>query len=157
MRLGGRKDALGNTSAWGEKQILGGILFPWRKETFCTLLCLVAIQVEYGCSTREVTLLKYYRRRRSRCSFTTLSSVLVPHHTWVITFKRDAESYLPFSKYSLTRRANAQVLPFETRELSRETPATTVKLQLNYAGFSKETFPHDSATNLFKIVRNHVP
>ena len=30
----GGKDALGNTSAWGEKKILGGILFPWRKETF---------------------------------------------------------------------------------------------------------------------------
>ena len=95
--------------------------------------------------------------RRSRCSFTTLSSHRVPHHhTWVITFKRDAESYLPpFSE----KRAQV-LLPFETPENfqgKKKRPATTLKLQLNYAGFSKETFLHDSATNLLKTVRNHVP
>ena len=95
--------------------------------------------------------------RRSRCSFTTLSSHRVPHHhTWVITFKRDAESYLPpFSE----KRAQV-LLPFETPENfqgKKKRPATTLKLQLNYAGFSKETFRHDSATNLLKTVRNHVP
>ena len=30
----GVKPALGDTSPWGEKKILGGTLFPWRKETF---------------------------------------------------------------------------------------------------------------------------